>query len=340
MRQIVLPVWLSLLLIINACAPRTESGAQGTPTAARPDGNAPAAAPAPGQEVMDEGVKAVAALTAQYQAECHTHEWEIPFFSGKRQWEFLAQQVARKYPEAVRTAVRDGSPIAGEWELVLGDIGGHDNIVFLSELCDKQPTWDLVHALRNTGDKEAFPALRKAMAANIGSGVSYQAADALVRAGDPEVIPAVEAWILSAENRLAGIALAALAADTRLAAPLLKIDPELKGGNRDSLYHALVSCGNDKYLDEIHKQARDESEYLDESQMESPDPAVDIPICNYRQNWALDALGHLLSPKSLSTLDDLALNAKDPNIRERAANIAATIRKKAEAPPSDSGTQP
>ena len=82
-----------------------------------------------------------------------------------------------------------------------------------------------------------------------------------------------------------------------------------------------------RHTDEVHRQARDESEYLQESQMGSPDPAMACPVLNYRQHDALNALERLSSPKSLKTLDALAQEAKDPNIRTRAAAVAAAIRK-------------
>jgi len=108
---------------------------------------------------------------------------------------------------------------------------------------------------------------------------------------------------------------------------LREAEPLVRGADRDTLCLALVACGDDKYLDNVHEQAVDDSEYIEESKRKSPDPAMVVHVWNYRQNRALDAIAKLASPRSLPTLDRLAAGASDPKIRKRATEIAKQIRK-------------
>jgi hypothetical protein len=103
-------------------------------------------------------------------------------------------------------------------------------------------------------------------------------------------------------------------------------DPRIVGEDRELLYRAMVACGDERYLEQVHRLALDEREYLWEAQEESPDPAIAIRIWNYTQNQALDAIDKLGSSRSLPVLDKLASDASDPRIRKRATEIARRIR--------------
>jgi len=152
------------------------------------------------------------------------------------------------------------------------------------------------------------------------------AAEGLARSGDGEIVPVLKNWLATDNTDKLRMAIhaAGLLGDTRLVSDLLKVDANVFGRDeRNRLYRALVSCGNVRYLDKVHQASLDEREYVYKSQLESPGYC---PIYNYSQNWALDAIAKLASPRSLPVLDQLGANASDPIIRNRAGAIAKTIR--------------
>lgn len=269
----------------------------------------------------------VAMLTRLHQVQSRTREWEMLGSVGQRCWQELALRVARRHPQAVRDAIRNGSPIESELLNVLAQVGGKDNALLLARQFRLDPTVGNVIALGHVGDPETFPTLRLAMQMD-DLGISHNAGEALVRHGDPQVTTAIARRLRSADpkRRRSALRLAAQAADKRLLETLHDIDGQVDAPDRELLCRAVVSCGSVRYLDRVHELALDESRYLAEIQERSPDPAMRVMVWNYPQNWALDAIERLGSPDSLPTLDRLASEASDPKIRKRAAAIASAIR--------------
>ncbi|HUT14361.1 MAG TPA: HEAT repeat domain-containing protein, partial [Thermoguttaceae bacterium] len=201
----------------------------------------------------------------------------------------------------------------------------------LAELCEKRPSRYVIFALERSGDREAWPALRQVINRRLITPhdlhLAGMAAEALARAGDGEIVPMLRRWLATDNTDKLRMAIhaAGLLGDNRLVPDLLKVDANVFGrDDRNRLYRALVSCGDVRYLDKVHQAALDERQYVYESQRESPPDYC--PIYNYSQNWALDAIAKLASPRSLPVLDQLSANASDPIIRQRAAAIAKTIR--------------
>ena len=297
----------------------------------------------PGQIAADDtdadaqGDRAVAQLEARYRKESNTREWEMLDFVGCRMWREDAARVVREHPEAVRRYVtaNDGSEVADELIVVLGDAGGKENVDFLIERAAKKPTWALVIALGRTNDPRTWPSLRKVMTGEKWA-LAPEAAFTLARAQDREIIPTLKAWLASNDAKKLGAALrvAQILAAKDLLPALREAEPRVSDADRDTLYLTLVACGDDKYLDKVHERAVDDSEYIEKSKMKSPDPAMVVYVWNYRQNQALDAIAKLASPRSLPTLDRLAAGASDPNIRKRATEIAKQIRKQSAPSPA------
>jgi len=154
--------------------------------------------------------------------------------------------------------------------------------------------------------------------------------DALARTGDKDIAPVLKEWLRSGDKKKRNCALrvCTLLAIPELCPALHEADPFVTGKDCSMLHKALAACGNDKYLDELHKLAQDESEYERWRNRRHPDPAHRFINWNYTQNRALDAIAKLGSPRSLPVLDRLAREAKDPKIRKKAARIAQAIRKK------------
>lgn len=266
-------------------------------------------------------------LTRLHQAQSKTREWEMLDCVGKRRWCELARRVARKHPQAVRDAVRKGSPVGSDLAHALASVEGEENAVFLGRHFLANPTLDNVIALGNAGGPAAAPVLHKAMEMD-DVAISHQAGVALLRQGDPNVVQAIAKHLRSSDARRqdSALGLAGQAADRRLLPVLREIDPQLKGTRRKDLRLATVACGSDRYLEQVHEQALDEAPYLVEFKQRPPDPAMLHIVHNYPQNEALTAIASLGCPKSLATLDQLATNARDPKIRKRAAEIAQRIR--------------
>jgi len=247
-------------------------------------------------------------------------------------WQKLARRVARKLPQAVRAAATERSEIGEKLQLILGEVGGQENLALLAELCDKRPSRYLILALERSGDREAWPALRRVINRQLITlgdlRLAGLAAEALARSGDGEIVPVMKNWLATDNTDKLRMAIhaAGLLGDNRLVPDLLKVDANVFGSDRSLLYRALVSCGNVRYLDKVHQAAVDEREYLYEVELGSPDPAIAVPIWNHTQNRALDAIAKLASLRSLPVLDKLAAGASDPIIRQRTAAIAKTIR--------------
>lgn len=296
-------------------------------------------------EEKGEGAKlsppqVIALLQKKYEIERNTREWEMLDFMGHRAWQRLVRRVAKKYPQAMRAAASGESAVAREYRQILGELGGQENLALLIKQCDARPSWSSVTALGNTHNRQAWPALRRVMNRRL---VTYDhlilanlALDYLTRAGDKETLPTMRKWLDSDDARKRSMALRAAAqlGTKELAADLRKADPKVLGNDRERLYLALVSCGDDKYLDEVHAQARDETAFLRESQERPPDPAIFHRVWNYPQNQALDAIAKRGSPRSLPLLDELAGKTADVRIRKRAATIARAIRQATEQPTS------
>jgi HEAT repeat protein len=277
-----------------------------------------------------EGDRAVADVEARYLRESNTREWEMLDGVGSRAWRASAARVICEHPDAARryVAANEGTEVAGELTLLLGEAGGKENVAFLVSRAEKKPTSGLVLALGRTNDPAARPALRKVMTGRDLT-LSWYAAEALARAKDPEMVATLKAWLASKDPDRLRIALAAaeISGARELARAIVDAEPKVAGDQREILFRAAVSCGDATFIDKVHALALDESEYVRESQERSPDPAMAVHVWNYRQNGALNAIAKLASPRSLVTLDRLAASAKDPNIRRRAAEIAKEIRK-------------
>ena len=275
-----------------------------------------------------------------YDAEHNTHEWEILDHVGLRDWMQLACQVIRKFPVATRAAAARGGEVCDELVLLIGEVGGEENAKFLVDLCEKRPSRNMILALGRTKNRATWPALRKVVESGDFK-LAAGAVDALARMGDREgLVPTLKQWLTGKDvdrRRMALYSACQLGA-RELADAIVQIADQVEPASLDMLHRAAVSCGNDRFLDAVHAQARDESEYRRWMNERSPDPAIPIHNWNYRQNEALDAIQKLASPKSLKALDDLAANGIDPSIRRRATDLAAVIRKAAApAPPATQG---
>jgi hypothetical protein len=274
-----------------------------------------------------EGEKAVASLIEQYEREHNTHAWHTMDGWRSQIWMREVVDAAKKYPEAVQEALLSGSAPTQDFVFALAWAGGKKNIKFLIELCEKKPSTDLIRALGGTRNKDARPLLRK-MTKHENWVFKTIALNALARMGDKSIYPIVRKWLETGDTGERGFAVSicTVLADTELLPSLHKADPNVKGKARSTFYRAMASCGDDKYIDELHAIAWDESEYERWKNERSP-PGMRNINWNYTQNWALDAIAKLASPKSLPVLDKLGKEAKDPNIRSRAARIAKQIRK-------------
>jgi hypothetical protein len=309
--------------------------------ATAPAATATATATAGAQPSPDELVRA---LVARYEREHKTREWEMLDYMGQRDWESDAVQLARREPVAMQKAVRDGAGPWSELVLILGSAGGEKNVAFLVALAEGKigipdevknsksfpPEWFLVLALGRTRSPEACPALRKLTEYKGTPGVAYQALEALARMGDPQSVPIFKKWLASddAKVRQAAIAAALYFAGRALAAPLRQVDAQTEGDEkRAQLYLALVRASDETYLEKVHAMTQDEGEYVRESAMKSPDPAMSVGRPNWTQHNALTALEGMRSPKSLPVLDGLAKSAQDDSVKRRAAVLAAEIRK-------------
>ena len=280
------------------------------------------------KEIDPEARKAVSELEEYYARESGTREWEFLDHMGKRMWMRSAEKVARKYPEAMRQAILNGSPISEELIFTLGRVGGRKNVEFLVELAKKKPTYAVLVSLGYAKKKEEWLAVRKLLN-HEDRKVASAAITGLARGGDRAVISVLKKWLLSGDEAKCNSAIhdCISLSDPELVDTLLVADSQIKGDNRKRLYRALAHCGSDKYLDKLHEMARDESEYEEHVKLgRHPDPAHRFINWNYTQNKPLDAIAALKSPRSLPVLDKLAKEAKDPKIREKAARIAADIR--------------
>ncbi len=286
-----------------------------------------------GEGDKPSGREVVAELTKNYEVESQTREWEILDFMGQRAWEDCARRVARKYPDAVREAAQQSTGVAEKYVLILGDVGGDENVDLLVRLCNKCPTWNRVIALGRTKSPKAHKQLRRVMLLDkdpkyILAGL---AAEILAQAGDRQISPTLKTWLAGDCPRRKQLAVHAanLLGDPELAAALRKLEAGTPDKDRYRLYRALVSCGDDRHLDKVHKVALDESQYLADEKEESPDPAIPVINWNYRQREALEAIAKLGSPRSLPVLDKLRAKAADRRVRIRATAIAKAIRKAA-----------
>ena len=271
-------------------------------------------------------------LQRKHEIESNTREWEMLDAVGHRAWKRLARRVAKRYPQDMRGAAAGESAVAREYRLLLGELGGKENLTMLIRQCDAKPSWTGVLALGRTGSREAWPALRRVVNRRLATdrdlNLANLALETLARAGDKEILPTMKKWLESDDVRKQPMVMRAAAwlGAEEFAADLRKADPKVLGKDRKAFYRALVCCGDDKYLGEVHAQARDESEFLRRSQERPPDPAMFRPNWNYTQNRALDAIAKLGSPRSLPLLDELAKKTADQRIRKRAAAIARAIR--------------
>jgi HEAT repeat protein len=246
-----------------------------------------------------------------------------------RAWWELADKVTKKYRRAVQQAILAGTKLRDEFIRSLGRVGGQENISFLSELAEKSPSRWVARALGMTKSRDAWPVLRKLLAHEDFT-IAAVAMEELTHAGDTKAIPAVQGWLESGDENKRK---AALDNCQTLGAPALlptlnRIDSVVTGEERAALYLAFAHCGDRRYLDQIHTQAQDESEYKASLERRGPDPAERILSWNYRQNKALSAIAKLGDSRSLPVLDKLSKEASDPKIRGRATRIANDIRKK------------
>jgi HEAT repeat protein len=281
---------------------------------------------------------------------------------GLSRWNEFIKGLTAKYPNATYKIIRKGIQDSDKYILGLGDVGGEQNVNFLidylkerleriNKLIEQGEKEDskewrvnqaVVMALARTKNKKGLPILHQALKSDF---VNMTAMDELSRAGDESLIPEIRNWLISGDKSKELVALKAtvLLSNEQLKPklmeilhePIAKIFSEVKNQKDDSnsyryTIQALASIGDESILPTLHKMAQDESEYLKEvEEMKNwPDPwrGRHEPL-NYSQNEALNAIEKLASPKSLETLDKIATEAHDENIRKKAKKIAVEIRK-------------
>jgi hypothetical protein len=271
--------------------------------------------------------KEIAEHIQYYRKYCHTREWGMLGGSKSRSWFEKTIELAKKYPKEMQEAVLNGAP---DWEflMAIAYADGDSNYAFLKKLCTENPSERLIEIISYTKHPDAWPFLFKYVDSE-NSSLAGAAISGLVRNGRKEVIPALKKWLESGEPSkcLLAVRLSIAVADPMLVPSLENAVTVIEEKDRRFLYRAFALCGSAKYLNELHEIAKDESLYEELKNRMPPDPAYEFNRYNYLQNESLDAIAKLGSVKSLPVLDGLAKDAKDPDIRIKAAQISANIRK-------------
>jgi len=276
---------------------------------------------------------------------------------GLVSWGRYAKKLSANYPKSVKELIHKGFDEADSFIIGLGDIGGDQNVKFLSEYLDKRlerlgklkeqgledVEWRfniaVVRALGRAKNKKAWPVLRRALNSE-NHNFCCNAMDELARAGDESIIYKIRDWLSHKDDKKFYAATRAvvnlstkelrpiLAKD--LHKPLTKVLMKLKS-EQNEVIRALASTGDKSALLQLHESVLDESEYLLNVELRKsfPDPwRGSGALRNDTQYEALKVIAKLGNPESLLILDKLSSEAKDKKVRSKAKEIAEAIRKK------------